>query len=240
MVQDILNDMDSDEVNSISDTVEATQIANIIKTTYEEVVNDRKWPTHRLVTQLVASGSSLYPSHMSLLEAVKELLWIKYNKRKSTDTKDMFLDVLYMDPDDFISMLNNRDSSASTIDTVTDYDGTKFYILNDIAPSYWTSFDDENIVFDSYDSAVDTTLQSSKTQICVYKETSFTLTDTFVPDLPAKAFPYLLAESKSVAFNAIKQIANPKEEQRSRRQRTWLAREKWRTNGGIKKYTYGR
>ena len=39
MVQDILNDMDGDEVNSISDTVEAEQVAQIIKTTYD---SDRK------------------------------------------------------------------------------------------------------------------------------------------------------------------------------------------------------
>jgi hypothetical protein len=34
IVQDVLNDMDSDEVNSISDTVEATQIANICRSVY--------------------------------------------------------------------------------------------------------------------------------------------------------------------------------------------------------------
>ncbi len=57
--------------------------------------------------------------------------------------------------------------------------------------------------------------------------------DTFVLSLPAKAFAYLLAEAKSVAFNALMQAGNQKAEQQSRRQRVWLAREKWRTNGGI-------
>ena len=31
MVQDVLNDLDSDEVNDIDDTIEAQQIAQIIK-----------------------------------------------------------------------------------------------------------------------------------------------------------------------------------------------------------------
>ena len=34
MVQDILNDMDSDEVNSINDTIEAQQVANTVRTVY--------------------------------------------------------------------------------------------------------------------------------------------------------------------------------------------------------------
>jgi len=240
IVQDILNDMDSDEVNSISDTVEATQVAQVVKTTYEEIVNDRRWPTAKAIVQLTASGSHSYPSHMSISDDVQELRWVKYNKRKSTDTKDKFEDVTYSDPDDFINLINQRDSSATNVDSITDYDGTVVYILNNVAPTYYTSFDDEKLVFDSYDSAVDSTLQASKTQVSVYKEPVFTLSDSFVPDLPAKAFPYLLAEAKSVAFNAIKQVANPKEEQRSRRQRTYLSRDKWRTNGGIKKVNYGR
>ena len=35
MTQDILSDMDSDEVNSINDSVESLQVLGIIKNTYE-------------------------------------------------------------------------------------------------------------------------------------------------------------------------------------------------------------
>jgi hypothetical protein len=41
MTQDILSDMDSDEVNSINDSVESLQVAQIIKTTYFNIVNGR-------------------------------------------------------------------------------------------------------------------------------------------------------------------------------------------------------
>ena len=44
IVQDIMNDMDSDEVNSISDTEESSQIAQIVKTTYFEILGRRDWP----------------------------------------------------------------------------------------------------------------------------------------------------------------------------------------------------
>lgn len=40
MVQDILSEMDSDEVNSINDTVEAEQVATIIKNCYLALCNE--------------------------------------------------------------------------------------------------------------------------------------------------------------------------------------------------------
>jgi len=36
--------MDSDEVNSINDSVEALQVAQIIKTTYFNIIDGRDWP----------------------------------------------------------------------------------------------------------------------------------------------------------------------------------------------------
>ena len=66
------------------------------------------------------------------------------------------------------------------------------------------------------------------------------MTDTFTPDLPSKNFPYLLSEAKSVVFNALRQAPNAKEEQKSRRQRTWSSWAKWRVDGGVKTPNYGR
>lgn len=240
MVQDILSDMDSDEVNSIDDTSEATQVAQIIKTTYYEIISDGDWPHLGQLLQLTASGDSDLPTHMTLPDDVRYMKWIKYNKRKSTDTKDKYAKVEYKKPEEFIEMLNLRDSSASNITTVTDSSGISLLILNDTAPSYYTSFDNDTIVFDSYDSAVDTTLQSSKAQSYGYREPTFSITDSFIPDLPSKAFPYLLSESKSVCFNVLKQSANPKEEQRASRQKRRLSQERRRMGGGITYPNYGR
>lgn len=240
IVQSVLSDMDSDEVNSISDTIEAQQVADIVQITYEEIINDRKWPHLQELAQLMASGDSNFPTYMTLDEKHQELLWVKYNKRKLSDTRDRYAEVLYQSPDEFLCQLNTRISSDSNTMTVTDPSGVVLLIKTNKAPTYWTSFDDETIIFDSYDSAVDSTLQTSKTQAYVYKEAAFVMMDSAVPDLPAKAFPYLIAEVKSVASNALRQVANQKEEQRSRRQRTWLAREKWRQDGATRSPNYGR
>ena len=242
LTQDILDSMDSDNVNSINDTEEALQVASLLRRTHDEIISQKtNWPHLRELAQLTSSGNSNKPTHMSLGDSYVHLEWIKYNKRKSTDTKDKYEDVKYLIPSEFLDILNARDSSDSTVDSVTDDNNATLLIKNDRAPSYWTSFDDENIVFDSYDSDVDTTLQTSKTQALVYKETSWTVDDNFTPDLPAEMFPYLLAEATSVAWNEIKQAANAKEEQKARRQRAKNSRAAWKYAGGVvNKINYGR
>ena len=146
-----------------------------------------------------------------------------------------------MEPQEFLQMLNARPSSDSSVDTIQDtIAGIELLILNDRSPLYWTTFDDQTIIFDAYDSAVDTNLLASKTQIWGNVEGTWTHTNAGVPNLPAKAFPYLLAEAKSTCFNTLMQVGNQKAEQQSRRQRVWLSREKWRNGQGMQFPDYGR
>lgn len=242
MVQDILDSLDSDNVNSINDTEEALQVASLLRRTYEEIISQKaKWPHLREMGQLTASGDSNLPTHMVLADAYTQMEWVKYNKRKATDTRDNYEDVDYLTPEAFMTIINARDSSASDIVSVIDISGITLLVGTDTAPTYWTSFDDEYIVFDSYDSAVDTTLQKTKTQILAYKEAAWSSLDSFVPDLPTEMFSYFLSEATSVAWNEIKQAANAKEEQKSRRQRASMSRKSWRASGGINNtIDYGR
>jgi len=241
LAQDIASDMNSDEFNSINDSVEAQQIAQIIKTTYFEIISSRDWPHLSSLFQLTATSTST-PSHMKLPENAQKVCEINYDKRTSTDTVAKYAAVGYLEPTDFLAMSNNRHADSGDVDTITDFGGGSLNIVNNTAPTYYTSFDDEYIVFDSYDNTVDSTLQTSKINVIGYREPTFTIEDTFIPDLPSKVFPYLLAEAKSTAFLVLTQEANQKAEQQSRRQRVWTATEKFRTNRGINfdKANYGR
>ena len=240
MTQDILSDMDSDEVNSINDSVESLQVAQIIKTTYYNIIDGRDYDFLYELFQLESSGTSSRPTHMKLPENIIDLKYIKYNTRKSTDTKDKYLKIKYLMPEDFMEVVDKRDSSKSNVTVVTDPTGISINVKKDKAPEYFTSFDDENLVFDSYDSVVDTTLQNSKTQCHGKRSVTFTLTDTFTPDLPVQMFSYLLAESKSVAFVTLKQMANQKAEQTSISQKRRMSQDAWRLKDGIHYPNYGR
>ncbi len=240
LTQRILNDMNGDEVNSISDTLESQQVASIIRDTFQEIIGDRKWPHLNRLLKPTPQGST-YPTHVNMADAWVYLDNIYYNVRKQTATKDIFDEMTYMEPDEFLEHLNARNSSNSNTDTILDPESTvKLLITNDRPPQFWTTFDDETLVFDSYDNLVDTNLQASKFQIWGNFEPTWVHTDVGIPDLPAKAVPYLLAEAKSNCFNALMQVGNQKAEQQSRRQRVWLGREKWRDGQGQKFPNYGR
>lgn len=240
IVQDILNDTDSDEINSINDTVEAQQVAQIVKTTYFNIIEGKDWPHLNALFQLEASGLGAKPNYMKLPEVVEDITWVKYNIRNTTDTKDKHTEIKYKTPVDFLYLLDQRDSSATNILVVTDGSGVKLNVINDLPPTYFTSFDDEYLVFDSYDSAVDSTLQTSKTQCYGKKIPVFTISDSFIPDLPSQMFSYLKAEAKSTAFVVLKQSPNPKAEQQSVTQRRRMSQQAWRIKKGITYPDYGR
>ena len=240
MVQDIMSDLEFDNVNSINDTVEAQQIALIIRTAYYEILTDNDWPHLGTLTTLISSSDSEKPSHMKMAGDNWQIEWINYNKKESVSARDRWEAVHYVEPSEFVKLVNSRNSTLASVRVVTDYSGVPLLIVNNKAPTSWTSFDNSTVVFDSYDSTVDSILQSSKTQVFAYREPEFTISDTFVPDLPSKAFPYLLSEAKSVAFIALKQAPNQKEEQRAQRQRRRLSRDRWSHNRGITYPNYGR
>lgn len=240
MVQDILSDMDSDEVNSINDTIEAMQVAQIIKTTYFNIMDGKNWPHLKQFFQLEASNNTARPNYMKLPENILEVVTLKYNKKNTTDLFDKMEDVKYKTPSDFLDLVNDRLSNATTTLVTTDTTGITLNILNDVAPSYYTSFDEEWIVFDSYDSTVDSTLQSGKTQCYGKVQPTFTISDAFIPDIPMQMFSYLLNEAKSTAFLILKQAPNQKAEQHSISQRRRMSQEAWRLKQGISYPNYGR
>jgi hypothetical protein len=242
MVQDVLNDIDGDEVNSIDDTVESEQVANIIRSTFESLIASRDWPHLRKVTQLVASGDSTKPVNMTTPANTSVLEHIQYNKKKTGETQNKFKEVTYMFPDDFLRYTNKRNNDNSNVSVITDISGVTLHILTDKHPEYYTSFDEENLVFDSYDSAVDTTLQASKTQAIIYQLPTFSLTDAFVPDLPAEQFAQFVEESKSRCSAKLRQTADQKSESWSQRLNNRNSRAAWKTHEGgkIRYPNYGR
>lgn len=240
IVQDILNDMDSDKVSSINDTVESDQVAQIVKTCYFELIGNRNWPHLQKLIQLQESGDLAKPNYLVLPDNLKEVTFIKYEKQGLGDSRIVQQDVKYKYPDDFLRYVSGRNSTAGYVDTIVDYNGSKLLIVNNQPPTYWTSFDDVHLVTDAYDAAIDDTLKSSKTQCLAFIEPSWTSSDVFIPDLPMEAFPLLLAESKSTAFIVLKQMANQKAEQKATRQSAWLSRKAWKAHGGVRYDDYGR
>lgn len=220
LVQEVLSSMDSDEVNSITDSTESLQVAKVIRSTYFSILERANLPEHYGLVNLTASGDSTKPVQMTLPSDVNELLWLKYNKETATDTDLNMVPVDYMALPDFLSMTYMLSESDTNVDTMTHTAGAHSYTFmyrNDKAPDYYTAFDDGTLIFDSYDNTVDTTLQSSKTLGYARLVIPFTMSNTFTPDLDENQFNLLLNEAKALAWAELKQAQHAKAEQTARR-----------------------
>lgn len=219
MVQDILSAMDSDEVNSIGDSTEAQQVATAIKHAYLDIVSRANLPEHFDLFELNASLDPDKPTIMYLPENVMNLLWVKYDKRIVGDTDPHFLKVQYVPQDIFYDQcLTYRNQAQGDITQFTiegpNSSSIDITALNNKAPDYYTSFNDRTIIFDSYDSTVDTTLMKNKSLAYGEFGKAFLMEDTFVPDLDPRQFSLLYNEAKASCFADLKQVENSRAEQK--------------------------
>jgi hypothetical protein len=241
MVQNILSDMDSEEINSISDSNEAEQVVQVIKASYFNMIASRFIPELAQILKLTSLSQSARPTHFQFPTSVKNVEFLDYNISKVVGGVK-YERMKYISPDEFFSVSDGRDSEASNVVKVLDVEAdSTLLIRNDVHPSYYTSFDDEHVVFDSFDSSVDSTLLASKTRGYGVKYPTFdTTSDGFVPDIDDTMFPFLLAESKSTAMSLFKSGSDPKIEQAARRQKNYVQNDMYKVNAGKPKNNYGR
>jgi len=239
MVQDILSDMDSDLVNSIDDTPEAQQVAQIIRTTYNDLISLYSWDHLKQLSQINAA-SIARPTHCRVADGVKEVLELRYNVKKLGDVRNTYKLMTYITPSEFLDMSNGRDESQTDITEVVDDSGVYLSIYNDRAPTYWTTFDDDYVVFDGYDKEVDDFIQNSKSAMLVEKEAEWTHTDNFTPDIPNDSFTLLLNEAKSRSFLVLAQEVNQKANQQAERARVKASINQFKIRGGITLTNFGR
>lgn len=319
MTQEILSSLDSDEVNSIGDTVEAQQVAKIIKRKYYDILARGSLPEQEVLFQLVGSADAELPVLMTMPEGTSRINWIKYfdaNPADSSNTSqfshDLNLDIESSESFSTTSTTSNSigigtrtfivadaglsitagagvlciSGTASMLGTVTSYVGTDLvveitstvgsgtfddwvitdasslatagykyvtmipidqfvdyvnrfnptdsnigsytftehgydftlYYQNNQQPRYCTVIENTWVLFDSYDTNFDSTLQGSKSMVFGQMVTPFVLTDTHVPDIDDQQFPLLLNEAKALAFYEMKQTPHPIATQEIKRQ----------------------
>lgn len=227
LTQTILSRMDSDEINSINDTVESQQVVKVIRTVFYDILGRSGLPDNKTIVTLDASTDVTKPTLMTLPSTVSNIEWIRYD-RATVDEPSVNMAKLYSLPlEDFLdrmySMVDNTNTDTFT-HTIAGSPVT-FVYRNDKAPDYYTTFDDGTVIFDSYDATVDTTLQKVKT-LCFGKTViPFSLSDTFdFPGFEDSQFPLLLSESTALAWAELKQSPNQKAEQSARR--NWVSLQK--------------
>lgn len=220
VVQSVLGAMDSDEVNSISDTVEAEMVAAEAKRVFYEFCDRINLDSQEGLIKLEGLSDLTHPNYLRIPAGVSDVTEVRYDNRKDIDDdKFNYENIKYIDKKSFLDMVTTRQNDTEDTEyiTVTDFSGIKMNICSTRNPQVFTSFDDKHLIFDSYNSGIESTIQSTKTLCYGRKEPTFELLDDFVIPLDSRATSAYLSEVTSVCFINIKQQGNQKEEQRARR-----------------------
>lgn len=348
MTQSILSSLGSDSVNSIGDTVESNQVAEILRTTYYNLLGRYDLPEHNRILQLTSSGSILQPTLMFRPDQVHRIEWVKYFDSNPSDTTSQYDQYGAYSHDLNLDLQNNGGGAWSTISTTSNtivssgtvtftvpaslginpgdaatayngvnsmsgtvfsYSGTTLvitvtsatgsgtftswaivnsgslpvgpgykevhqltvdeflrmtnsfdptepdvgsyqlgvyesnsqttqnftvYYKNSAQPSYYCVLANYYVLFDSYDSTQDTTLQSSKTEAMAWLIPEWEMSDTFIPYLDDQQFPLFLADAKLLAFEELKQMPHKQAELEVSRQLVSL--QKWKAISGKLNY----
>lgn len=240
IVQDIMYEIDPDRpVYTIYQSLESEKVANLVVSTYYNIIDGKDWPNLYKSFQLTQSSAST-PTHMTFSNSVLDVQYIKYNTRLVTDSRDKYQEIKFLEPKAFMAMLDTRDSSAINVVQITDVTGIYLNIYKDRAPTFYTSFDEKTLIFDAYNADVETFLKTIKTQCYGKIYPTVVVEDGFYLDLPIEAYSLLLNETKSHAYLLLLNTPNPKAEQHAITQRRRMSQEAWKIRNGITYPNYGR
>ena len=201
---------DGFRTSDIDDTVESQQVASIAEKVFHDLNNDVFGNTSReSIVQLEALADSEKPNYLRIPDTAFDIKHdaVMYNISDSLDDIKM-KEMIYQPPLAFLDRISHVPTKTTTLE-VQDFSGYRMRIVTNKTPEYYTSFDDEHLVFDSYKSTVDNTLQKSKSGIITQQQRTFTPSSTYVIDFPEWFHPTYLNAVMSEASAALREEALP-------------------------------
>lgn len=243
VVQDTSRYLAGFNVDSIFDTDESIDIAYIAEKMYYQLAqrfNNLEFTG--AVGTLEAYGDPAFPTYMRLPENVQRIQdsYIQYNTARTEDAASVrYSEVEYIEPIEFMQRTQSRSDNQPNTAIVSDPSGAEFIIRTDKMPDYCTSFDGDVVIFDSYDSSTDTTLQQTKTRVYFTEEQVFLLQDTFEIPIPSDLSELYLDMVISESSEQLRQEPVPNVQRRARSALIRL-QQKHRLGAQGKQLRYGR
>lgn len=232
MVQSVLSSMDSDEVNSIHDTVESRQVVDVFRQVHDDIQSRLNLPELYTLFELQPSNDIERPTLMYVPDYIDNVLWIKYNTiGYREEDQAAWAPIKYVEPTEMLDYMHGLDRTADNVQTYTlPLSGTEIemYCETDKSPEKWTSFDDHQVVFDSYHTHYDSTLQRNKTLAYGEKISPFALSDSFVAEFDNKEYQIWFNEAKAMCFAELKQQQHATAERQARK--GWIHSQKVKQN----------
>lgn len=208
VVKTYLTYVDGFEVDSIFDSEEARQAAQICLHVLDTVLDkDRDLQYKTVVRTLDSYTDNTKPV---LMRIPREILRIHdsviyYNK---ADTGVLYEQVQFIDPKTFLEFMNIIPSTLDNTEVV-EVNGTSLVVMNNRHPMHCTTFDDQTLVFDSYNKDIDSVLQSSKTKVISSEKEVFHFSDEFLIPLPERMQSGYVDTCINECISALRGTQNP-------------------------------
>jgi len=242
LIQDLGAAIGSDEIDTLDETIEASEIADILEQTVTEVISRKRWEFLKdRIRQLDdRAGGSTQLNTLVIPSDVTRVNCLRYRDTNNTAITT-FLDLTYMQPCEFIEFVQARNSTDSNITAIANDDGVLINVLTDNAPTRWTSFDEENITFDAYDASVgtgnliaDSVIIADIVPVIDYTDPTATL------KLPERMETLIFNEALSYCNYRLRQTRDPRADRIARRQHISLREQEHITNKDIQEANHGR
>lgn len=242
IVQKVAQKINADEVTSFSeDSVEILDIRDMCLEVLEDLSIRNDWEF--LKDQLMQLEAGTNVIELSIPDNVKRIQTVRY-RYEDAGVQSGFRTLKYMCPDEFIQRLQNNRPNEPDTDTVS-INNVQLYPRTNRQPRYWTSFNEETIIIDSYDAAQNPTgVEATDSTILATINLDFTGSDQedWVAPIPEQLFTLWEQECVAEGFVQFRQAENPRAERRSRRSYIQQIRKEPVTNKdeGSKEVNYGR
>ncbi len=237
LVQDLGAGINSDEIDSLDETIEATDIATILKQTLKEVLDRKTWEFMKdKVRQLdVRADGSTELNTLLIPDDVTLIKCLRYK-----DDNGKFYEVQYVQACDFIAKVQSRTVGDDVL-AIVNSDGVELNTLTNIVPQYWTSFDEVSITFDAYNANTGTgnLIEDSVIIADVMPVTDFTDPEA-VLNIPERMETLVFNEALVTCNYRIRQIRDPRADRIARRQGISLRENEHTTKKDNKVTRHGR
>lgn len=218
MIKEVAVAINSDEVTSLADdSLEIQDIRRLTLNALEDMMARNDWEFLRDHPLQLEAGTNVV--QLTIPATVRKLQTVKY-RRLDGGVQKGFTTLRYMYPHEYLKRLQDVNPTEANVDTVTLASGVEVYVRNDRAPRYWTSFDEQTVMFDSYDAAQNASgIDADDSAILATVHFDFDGSDeeTWEAPLPPNVFTLWLQEAIAECSVKLRQVEDPREERKARR-----------------------
>lgn len=239
-VQRVLEKLNLDPVNSISDTEDSLLVSREAESTFYDLMTRAEWQDKIDLLEVTSVSDLDNPTALTIDGDIHNITSFRYDVTTTTDTHKVIREMIWLDPEDFLDRCYTLNTSNDNVKEVT-YKDIPLFVVTDSMPQYYTSFDNEMLILDSYDSSIEDTLIGTKS-ICYGKKVpAWSEADDFVIPIQDSLYPLFLAMLASACSIYMNSEASQEDERRQARGISRMRREQIRTElEYFPKFKYGR